>query len=51
MRTWWCVIATGTPYAGPDHDDLRWASAGDITALDWLDPDRPIVDLVVRALS
>ena len=51
MRIWWCVIATGTPSAGPDHDDLRWVGIGDITALDWLDPDRPIVDLVVRALS
>jgi len=51
MRTWWCVITSGTPCAGPDHDDLRWASAGDIAELDWLDPDRPIVELVVRALS
>ena len=51
MRTWWCAIASGTPCAGPDHDDLRWATASDIAELDWLDPDRPIVDRVVRALS
>jgi 8-oxo-dGTP diphosphatase len=50
MRTWWCVLAGGAPHAGPDHDDLRWVSAGDIEELDWLDPDRPIVELVVAAL-
>ena len=51
MRTWWCVISGGAPHAGRDHDDLRWVTADDIGELDWLDPDRPIVEIVVRALS
>ena len=51
MRTWWCVVTDGSPRAGPDHDDLRWVGAGDLTELDWLEPDRPIVELVVRLLS
>lgn len=51
MRTWWCVVTAGAPSAGPDHDDLRWVGTGAIAELDWLEPDRPIVELVVRALS
>jgi len=51
MRTWWCVISVGAPHTGPDHDDLRWVTAADIGELAWLDPDRPIVELVARALT
>ena len=50
MRTWWAVLDSGTPRAGEAHDAVRWVGPADLADLDWLDPDRPIVDLLRAGL-
>lgn len=46
MRTWWAVPGSRTPRAGEAHDAVRWVGPADLADLDWLAPDRPIVDLL-----
>jgi 8-oxo-dGTP diphosphatase len=51
MRTWWAVLDQGTPQAGEAHDALCWTGRAGLADLDWLDPDRPIVDLLLARLT
>lgn len=44
MRTWWAVLASGEIASSTDHDQLRWVTAADLSALEWLPGDRAIVD-------
>jgi 8-oxo-dGTP diphosphatase len=44
------TLSEGRPVAGPDHDELRWLDAADITDLDWLDLDRQLLGLVAAVL-
>lgn len=48
MRVWLAQVAAGTPRPLADHDELRWVRYEEVDALDWLDPDRPILDAVRR---
>ena len=50
LRAWWCEIATGVPGLSAAHDELRWLAASTVTDLAWLEPDRPLVELVRRSL-
>ena len=50
MRVWWCEVVAGTVHTSEAHDDLRWLAAPDLAPLPWLAPDRPLVELVGRAL-
>ena len=51
MRAWWCEMADGVPVAGEAHDAVCWSTADDVADLAWLDPDRPLVDRIVAALT
>ncbi|WP_043347576.1 (deoxy)nucleoside triphosphate pyrophosphohydrolase [Beutenbergia cavernae] len=44
MRVWVARIVDGAPEPLADHDDVRWLERGDWFGVDWLEPDRPIVD-------
>lgn len=48
MRVWLAALRDGEPAALADHDALRWVPYEDLDALDWLDPDRPIVAALRR---
>ena len=50
MRVWWAVLDRGGPRAGEAHEALRWAGAAELATLDWLDPDRPVVELLSARL-
>lgn len=53
MRVWVAVITAGVPAALQDHDELRWVGLRDtteLTALDWIPADRPIVDALLDTL-
>ena len=50
LRAWWCEISDGLPQLSSAHDDLRWMSAGTVAQLDWLDPDRPLVERIRQSL-
>ena len=43
LRVAVAVITGGEP-SPTEHDLLSWARAGELDALDWLDPDRPFLD-------
>ncbi len=51
LRAWWCELVEGVPQAGPAHDALWWGTADDVADLAWLEPDRPLVERVVAALT
>ena len=44
MRVWLAEVTAGVAEALQDHAELRWVGRDELDALDWLDPDRPIVD-------
>ncbi len=68
LRVYWCRLGPGHPTAGPasgpgpepmvgpDHDELRWASAADLAEgaelapEHWLPADRPLVRLAAQHL-
>ncbi|MFC4032666.1 NUDIX domain-containing protein [Streptomyces polygonati] len=50
LQVWTAALLEGEPRALQDHDVLRWVSAPEAAALDWLDPDRPAVDWAARRL-
>lgn len=39
-----CAVLTQGEPSPTEHDLLRWVEAGELSALDWLDPDRPFLD-------
>ncbi|UFU02806.1 (deoxy)nucleoside triphosphate pyrophosphohydrolase [Ruania suaedae] len=51
MRIWFARITAGTPEPLADHDDLRWLPMADLLAVDWLEPDLPVVHAVRAAAS
>jgi 8-oxo-dGTP diphosphatase len=51
LRAWWCEISAGSPQLSEAHDDLRWMPAATVADLPWLDPDRPLVERIQRALQ
>lgn len=48
MRVWMVTVRDGSPAPLADHDELRWVRYADLGSLDWLDPDRPIIDAIRR---
>jgi 8-oxo-dGTP diphosphatase len=48
LRVWWARSAGGEPVAR-EHAQLRWVGAGELTELDWIAADRPLLP-AVRAL-
>lgn len=46
MRVWLAELRAGEPQPLEDHDELRWVRYEETDALDWLDPDRPILDAI-----
>lgn len=48
LRVWWGRIVAGDP-VDHEHSELRWATAGELEALDWIPADRPLLP-AVRAL-
>jgi 8-oxo-dGTP diphosphatase len=49
LRVWVAEVVTGEPVPVSDHDALRWVEPADWPAVDWLDADRPVVELLARA--
>lgn len=49
LRLWTAVVTAGTPYPG-EHSELRWVAAADLSALPWLEPDRPLLPRVADLL-
>ena len=43
------VISSGEPRP-VEHDEVRWLSADELDAVDWLDPDRPFLPELRRSL-
>jgi 8-oxo-dGTP diphosphatase len=50
LRAWWCEISEGLPQLSGAHDELRWMPAATVADLDWLDPDRPLVERIRQSL-
>jgi 8-oxo-dGTP diphosphatase len=48
LRVWWGRIESGDP-VDHEHTELRWVTAGELEALDWIPADRPLLP-AVRAL-
>lgn len=48
LRLWRAGLVAGEPRA-LEHQQLRWLRAGDLDELDWLTPNRPLLEFV-RAL-
>lgn len=44
LRVWLATVASGTPAALLDHDELRWVGARAAATLPWLPADRPVLD-------
>ncbi len=42
LRLWTASLLSGTPQPY-EHSELRWVSAGELDALYWLEPDRPLL--------
>jgi 8-oxo-dGTP diphosphatase len=49
LRVWVAEVVAGEPVPVADHDALRWVEPADWPAVDWLDADRPVVELLARA--
>ncbi len=45
LRVWWARLAGGDPVAH-EHAQLRWVTAGELEALDWIPADRPLLPAV-----
>jgi 8-oxo-dGTP diphosphatase len=50
LVVWRAELLRGAPQALQDHDVLRWVTAAEASALDWLDPDRPAVSWATARL-
>lgn len=49
LRLWTARVTGGTPRPH-EHAALRWVDADELTTLDWLAPDRPLLPLVAALL-
>jgi 8-oxo-dGTP diphosphatase len=50
LRVWWALLPSGQPVAH-EHADLRWITADELDALDWIAADRPLVPAVQALLT
>ncbi len=51
LRVWTASLTNGNlPRPGDSHDRLRWLARSELTAVDWLEPDRPAVTLLAAIL-
>ncbi|NYI69444.1 8-oxo-dGTP diphosphatase [Naumannella cuiyingiana] len=50
LRLWWAWVRPDSPEPTPGHghDRLVWLPPDELSRLDWLDPDRPMVDRMRR---
>ena len=51
LRAAHCTLLNGEPQPGDVHDDLRWLTADQLDAVDWLEPDRLFLDAVRSLLT
>lgn len=51
LRIWLATVEDGEPRPVADHDELRWLEPGRWDDVDWLDADRPVVELLSRDLG
>ncbi len=53
LDAYWCRLAEGQqlPATGADHDLCRWASAAELTALQWAPLDPPLLPAIIKALN
>ena len=49
LELWWCT-ADGGPTPHDSHDAVRWLTAEELTAVDWLDGDRAALPAVAARL-
>ncbi len=49
LRVWTARILSGD-LARTEHRELRWVRADELDALDWLEPDRPLLEPLRRIL-
>jgi len=50
LRVWTAHIVRGEP-TPTEHRELRWVTSGELDDLDWLEPDRPLLDPLKRLLA
>jgi 8-oxo-dGTP diphosphatase len=51
MRLWLAQIASGTPQALEDHDEVRWLGPGEWRDVAWIPADRLIVDALLDEVA
>jgi len=49
LRVWTARIVRGE-LTRTEHRELRWVTAAELDHLDWLDPDRPLLEPLKKAL-
>jgi len=49
LRVWWAGVDATAAVTAHEHSELRWVTAGELDALDWIPADRPLLP-AVRAL-
>ena len=49
LRVWWARAEPGGELTAHEHSELRWVTAEELEALDWIPADRPLLP-AVRAL-
>nr|WP_255622427.1 NUDIX domain-containing protein [Tessaracoccus sp. OS52] len=50
LELWWCTADGGRPTPHDSHDAVRWLTAEELTAVDWLDGDRAALPTVAARL-
>jgi 8-oxo-dGTP diphosphatase len=50
LRVWWARTTGGEPVAH-EHTELRWVTASELEALDWIPADRPLLPAVQDLLA
>lgn len=50
LHAWVCRLVRGDPLPLEDHDALRWLGPDELTDVDWLDPDRPLLGPIREVL-
>lgn len=50
LRVWLATLVDGEPAPLEDHDALRWLAPEELGEVDWLEADRPVVDVVRELL-
>ncbi|MGY1638734.1 (deoxy)nucleoside triphosphate pyrophosphohydrolase [Geodermatophilus sp. SYSU D00742] len=51
LRVWWARIADGGELTAHEHAELRWLTADELDALDWIPADRPLLPAVRDLLA